>query len=218
MKPASDGGAHAARVSHLTGASIADAPACCVGCTWWQERPYGRGVDKRRWIEGVEDGFGPWGKLYSEGDRLLAFLQYGPARAFGRPVDLPAGPPSDDAVLVTCAFLLDVASPWALQSLFLACIGEVRDGGHPALEAFAYRYDEAEGFPARFLQHRTVFPRDFLADFGFHTLRVQGRLELMRLELGGIVAVDEHESALIRAWDVVAERVKRPLPAPAPLR
>ena len=112
-------------------------------------------------------------------------------------------------MLVTCAFLLDVTSPWALQSLFLACIGEVRDAGIPAIEAFAYRYDEGEGFPARFLRHRTVFPRDFLADFGFRTLRSVGRVELMRLELRGIVPVSDEEPALAKAWQLWRERRRR---------
>ena len=42
-------------------------------------------------------------------------------------------------------------------------------------------------FATRFLRHRTVFPREFLADFGFRTLRSAGRVELMRLELRGLV-------------------------------
>ena len=86
---------------------------------------------------------------------------------FPRAADLPAGPPSDDAVLVTCAYLVGGATPWVEQSLFLAAIGEARDKGAKALEAFAYRYPEGESTYERFLVHRTVFPRDFLADFGF---------------------------------------------------
>jgi hypothetical protein len=164
-------------------------------------------------MEAAQESFGPWGKLYLDGGRLVAFLQYGPSGAFVRPRQLPAGPPTDDAVLITCAFLVDTASPWALQSLILACIGEVRDGGHPAIEAFAYRHDEGEEFPARFLRHRTVFPRDFLADFGFRTLRTAGRIELMRLELGGIVPVEEERSALERAWGAVRDRTRVPVPA-----
>ena len=39
--------------------------------------------------------------------------------------------------------------------------------------------------------HRTVFPHDFLADFGFLPLRAQGRVELARLELGGLQPVAE---------------------------
>ena len=94
-------------------------------------------------------------------------MQYGAARLFPRAEELPAGPPSDDAVLVTCAYLVDRSSPWVLQSLFLAAIGEAKDKGAAALEAFAYRYPEGESDYERFLVHRTVFPHDFLADFGF---------------------------------------------------
>ena len=49
---------------------------------------------------------------------------------------------------------------------------------------------EAE-FAERFLHHRTIFPRDFLADYGFATLRSAGRVELMRLELGGLQPATE---------------------------
>jgi hypothetical protein len=203
------------RVAHQTGATIADAPQCCVDCTWWQERVGGRSADKRKWMESVQESFGPWGKLYLDGGRLVAFLQYGPSTAFARPRDLPAGPPSDDAVLVTCSFLVQSSSPWALQSLFLACIGEVRDAGFPAIEAFAYRHEDHEEFATRFLRHRTVFPRDFLSDFGFQVLRTSGRIELMRLELGGIVSVAQEEGLVSRALGVIRSRASG---VPAPVR
>ena len=76
-------------------------------------------------------------------------------------------------MLVTCAYLVDASSPWVMQSLFLAAIGEARDKGAAALEAFAYRYPEGESAYERFVVHRTVFPRDFLADFGFRALRTR---------------------------------------------
>src|SRR5439155_9058479 len=125
---------------------------------------------------------------------------------------LPAGPPSDDAVLVTCAYLVDRSSPWVLQSLFLAAIGDVRDKGARALEAFAYRYPEGESAYERFLVHRTVFPADFLADFGFLTVRAQGNVELVRLELGGLLPGEEGRRA--RVLRVVQEAFT-PAPAPA---
>src|SRR5437764_1456194 len=100
-------------------------------------------------------------------------------------------PASDDAFLVTCAYLSEPTTPWVMQSLFLTAIGEARERHAPALEAFAYRYREGESAYERFEVHRTVFPRDFLADFGFRTLRAQGRVELCRLELGGLQPVLE---------------------------
>ena len=122
----------------------------------------------------AEDEFGPWGKLYRDETGVIGLIQYGPAQEFPRAQTLPAGPPSRDAVLVTCAYLTDAQSPWVLQSLFLAAIGECRDRGRPALEAFAYRYPSGEDFATRFLGHRTIFPADFLADFGFHGRRSAG--------------------------------------------
>ena len=67
------------------------------------------------------------------------------------------------------------ARQWVEKSLFLAAIGEARDQGAKALEAFAYRYPEGESTTGRFLVHRTVFPRDFLEDFGFTTVRSSGQ-------------------------------------------
>jgi hypothetical protein len=61
--------------------------------------------------------------------------------------------------------------------------------------------------------HRTIFPRDFLADFGFRTLRSAGRIELTRLEFGGLQPVAE--GAREKVLKVVREAFQ-PTPAPAP--
>jgi hypothetical protein len=184
-------------VEHLTGATVSDAPVPCRDCMWWQTRPGHRPGDRERWTAEHEDQFGPWGKLYVDDGRVIGLIQYGPADRFARARDLPAGPPGRDAVLVTCAYLTDANSPWVLQSLFLAAIGECRDRGLPALEAFGYRYPPDEGFDARFLSHRTIFPSDFLHDLGFHPQRTAGRIELARLDLRAIEPVPE-ESRLAR--------------------
>jgi hypothetical protein len=187
------------RLAGLTGVTLEHAPTVCHECVWWQSRTAGRKVDKRRWIEKAETEFGPWGTVYydDDGRRVLGSMQYGPARLFPRAAELPAGPASDDAVLVTCAYLVDRSSPWVLQSLFLAAIGEAKDKGAAALETFAYRYPEGESDYERFLVHRTVFPRDFLLDFGFLTVRASGKIELVRLELGGLVPVLEGRRARV---------------------
>jgi hypothetical protein len=179
------------RVTGLTGATLPTAPAVCHECIFWQA-PRARSVDKARWIEKTEDEWGAWGTVYYDADgRLLGSMQYGPAPLFRRAYELPGGPPSDDAVLVTCAYLMDDSSPWVMQSLFLTAIGDAKEKGAGALEAFAYHYPEGESAYERFRVHRTVFPHDFLADFGFRTLRFSGRVELARLELGGLQPVEE---------------------------
>jgi hypothetical protein len=189
------------------------APSVCHECVWWQSRGF-RTAAKDRWIEKAEDDWGAWGALYQDDDgRLLGSIQYGPAHLFPRAEELPAGPPSGDAVLVTCVYVVSSATPWVEQSLFLAAIGEARDKGAKALEAFAYRYPESESTYERFLVHRTVFPRDFLADFGFETVRAQGRVELARLEFGGLAPV-----ALGKRATVIRLVKEAFTPAPVPQR
>ena len=179
------------RLAGLTKVTLETAPAVCHECIWWQSSRR-RPIDKDRWMEKVELGFGAFGTIYYDGDgRVLGSMQYGPSELFPRAYELPGGPPSDDAVLVTCAYLVEESSPWVLQSLFLAAIGEARDRGATAVEAFSYRYPEGESTYERFRVHKTVFPADFLADFGFQVVRAAGRAGLSRLELGGLQPVEE---------------------------
>ena len=197
----------------LTRGTIESAPSVCHGCVWWQSR-VGRSTGKERWMEKAEDEWGPWGTLYLDDDgRLLGSMQYGPAELFPRAAELPAGPPSEDAVLVTCAYLVDQSSPWVMQSLFLAAIGDAKDKGARALETFSYRYAEGESQYERFQVHKTIFPRDFLSDFGFRTVRISGPIELVRLEFGGLIPVAEGRRA--KVLRLVREAFS---PAPVPQR
>ena len=199
------------RLAGLTGATLPTAPTVCHRCIWWQSRS-GRTVDKERWISKMEDDWGAWGTVYYDDDgRVLGSMQYGPSELFPRAAELPAGPPSADAVLVTCAYLVAESSPWVVQSLFLAAIGDAKDRGAGALETFAYRYPEGESSYERFHVHKTIFPRDFLSDFGFTTVRALGRVELVRLELGGLQPVAEGKRA-----DVLRLVKEAFFPAPLP--
>lgn len=203
------------RLVGLTRGTLVTAPTVCHDCVWWQSRT-GRGAGKERWMAKAEESWGTWGAIYYDDDgRVLGSMQYGPASLFPRAAELPGGPPSDDAVLVTCAYLVDRASPWVMQSLFLAAIGDARDKGAKALEAFVYSYPEHESSYERFEVHKTIFPRDFLSDFGFLTVRTMGRVELARLELGGLQPVVEgRRSRVLR----VVKEAFFPEPVPAPRR
>jgi hypothetical protein len=201
------------RLRSLTAVTLQEAPIVCHSCVWWQSKGSKR-ADKAKWIDKVEDDFGPWGSLYYDDDgRVIGSMQFGPAESFPRAYELPAGPPSDDAMLITCAYLVDRTSPWILQSLFLAAIGEAKDRGAKALETFAYRYREGETQYERFQVHKTIFPRDFLSDFGFQTVRSSGPVELVRLDLGGLIPVVEGRRA--RVLRVVRQAFQ---PAPVPQR
>jgi hypothetical protein len=197
----------------LTGLTLQSAPLVCRSCVWWQSRGE-RGTDKDKWIERAETDWGAWGTVYYDADgKLLGSMQYGPAELFPRAAELPAGPPSDDAVLITCAYLVATSSPWVMQSLFLAAIGDARDKGAKGLETFAYRYREGESQYERFQVHKTIFPRDFLSDFGFRTIRSAGLVELVRLELGGLQPVLEGTREKVLR---VVKEAFTPAPAPVP--
>jgi hypothetical protein len=202
-------------VTELTGATLETVPSVCHSCVWWQSRR-GGAANKRRWIEKAEAEWGAWGTRYLDDDgRVLGSMQYGPSDLFPRANDLPAGPASSDAALVTCAYLVEGSAQWVMQSLFLAAIGDVKQRGEKALEAFAYRYPEGESAQERFLVHRTVFPSDFLADFGFRAIRQSGLVELARLDLGGLQPVPEkRRTRLVRQVTELLE----PEPAPVPRR
>src|SRR3954454_6878265 len=206
----------APRVVGLTKLTLLTAPTVCPDCIWWQSRGR-REIDKDRWMERVELEFGAWGTVYYDSDhRVLGSMQYGPAAAFPRAWELPAGPPSGDAILVTCAYLVDQSSPWVLQSLFLAAIGEAKDRGSSAVEAFSYRYPEGESAYERFRVHKTVFPTAFLAALGFYVVRAAGRVGLSRLELGGLQPVAEGRREKVLRVVKDAFGVPEPVPAPRP--
>ena len=199
------------KVSGLTRVTLPSAPSVCHECVWWQSRG-NKTAAKDRWIERAEDEWGEWGTVYlDEHGRLLGSMQYGPSTLFPRAFDLPAGPPGEDSVLITCSYLVRGGTEWVERSLLLAAIGEARDKGARALEAFAYRYPPDESEVERFLVHRTVFPRDFLENFGFSTVRAQGRVELCRLELGGLQPVEEGRRAKVLR---VVQEAFTPTPAP----
>jgi len=203
------------RLQPLSRGTLAIAPSVCHDCVWWQARGE-RFVSKARWIERAEQECGAWGTVYVDDDgRTLGVMQYGPAFLFPRSQKLPAGPASGDAVLVTCAYLVDASSPWVIQSLFLTAIGEARSRGAKALEAFAFRYAEQDDFEQRLICHRAIFPADLLADLGFFTVRSAGRVQLARLELGGL-----EPSAETEKLGALAElkRLFWPTPVPAPPR
>jgi hypothetical protein len=204
------------RLAGLTKLTLETAPTVCHECVWWQSRGR-RSPDKDKWMERVELDFGSWGTVYYDTDgRVLGSMQYGPAQAFPRAAELPGGPASDDSILVTCAYLVAESSPWVLQSLFLAAIGEARDRGARSLEAFSFRYVDGESTRERFRVHRTVFPQDFLSDFGFQVVRSSGRIGLARLELGGLAPVEEGKREKVLSVVRSAFGVPDAVPTPAP--
>jgi hypothetical protein len=110
-------------------------------------------------------------------------------------------------------YLVPDASGWVEKSLLLAAIGESRDLGVAALGPFADSYPEGATQEERINVPPTVVPRDFLDEFGFVTLRAQGKVELCRLELAGLQPVEEGRRAKVLR---VVQDAFTPSPVPVP--
>ena len=83
-----------------------------TSCVWWQSRGNATAA-KERWIEKIGGRLGRVGRRSTTTTTAAcsARCSTGPRSSFPRAAELPAGPPSDDAVLVTCVYLVSAATP-----------------------------------------------------------------------------------------------------------
>ena len=116
-------------------------------------------------------------------------------------------------MLVTCAYLVDPTSPWVMQSLFLAAIGETRDKGAKALETFGYRYPEGESRLRAVPRAPHRVPPRLPLRLRLPHRPGGGSVELCRLELGGLQPVAEG-----RRTKVLRQVKEAFMPAPVPQR
>ncbi len=150
-------------------------------------------------MEKAEEDWGRGARAYRDDDgKLLSSIQYGPAQLFP-----PAAELSPPAVGRRCSRHLRLPrlerDPWVEQSVALSSPRFPRHATRePRRSRRSLLLSRGESTYKRFPVHRTVFPRDFRADFGFHTVRTQGRVELARLGLGGL--------ALRRWWRECGQR------------
>ena len=204
------------RLAGLTKLTLETAPSVCHACVWWQSRGR-REVDKERWMERVELEFGAVRHRLLRRRRARARLdavrpgaalpaRLGAARRARRRTtrcSSPARTSSTSRARGCCS-----RSSWRRSA-------RRATAARRAIEAFAYRYAEGESAHERFRVHRTVFPADFLGDFGFRIVRSAGRVGLARLELGGLQPVLEGRRE--KVLRLVKEAfLPEPVPAPRP--
>ena len=151
----------------LTGATLETVPAVCQSCVWWQSR--GNREPEKKVGRASRGGMRAWGRSTATTTAAFSVRCSMAAQLFPRAADLPAGPPSDDAVLVTCAYLLSDSQPWVEQSSFslprsASRVTKARTRSRgvrvPPLSRRASATDQVP-CPSHGV------PRDFLADPGF---------------------------------------------------
>ena len=126
-------------------------PYSCKYCIYWEHPELCTDPEievkeemlakKRAWLRRVREEWGNCGKLLFLWDKAVGYAQYAPARFFPAAREYPAGPVSEDAVLITCLFISSVEHRrrGLGSTLLSAILEELRGRGIAAVETFARR-------------------------------------------------------------------------------
>ncbi len=161
----------------------ASPPYSCKYCLYWEhpgvrtDREFREKAleRKRAWLRRVREEWGSCGKFLIIDDKAVGYAQYAPARFFPGVEACPAGPVSEDAVLISCLFIPEEEHRGRGHgsALLAAVLDELRGRDIAAVETFARRgnFENPSG------------PVDFYLRHGFHVLRDDPEFPLLRLEL-----------------------------------
>lgn len=197
------------KLQNLDRSTIELLPEGCRRCGWWQGYDSGwPATDARQeWGARAEELIGCWGKLAIADENFLGMLQFAPASILPRTRELSGGPPSEDAVLISCSVVLAEAGPAVQKSLLLAALSDLEEAGVKTVEAFCLRKASAG-------DERHMLDPVFLRDCGFYPVRSSGELQLMRLELGG---AERSRAAKMKLRRGLLHRLKRRATTPTPV-
>lgn len=160
-------------------------PFSCKYCTYWQ---FPEGClapadaareemlkKKSEWLASTRKNFGNCGKVLYVDGTPAGYAQYAPASFFPNSLTYSSGPPSDDAVFISCLFISDetLRGLGLGTSLLRNICNELRINGVRAVETFARRADP----------NNPSGPVRFYLKNGFRIYRNNSEFPLMRLEL-----------------------------------
>jgi len=173
------------------------APVCRT-CTWWQaDVPCPPGDDTRLWWErAVENEAGLFGRALLDGEAVIGWIQAAPGALVPRARRLPAGPPSSDAWLLTCAYFYDEEFVGGFQQLLLEIEAALKHRRVSALEAFALRRRRSGDRFCGYLRGLNLFHPEVLEGSGFRPVCVCGEVARYRLDLATVIAAPRHSRAL----------------------
>lgn len=144
----------------------------CDECIYWEyPKEFEKGARnpalKARWVARTLREFGNCGLRATVADQVIGFIQYAPPRLYGqRFKDYPSGPPSDDAVFISCLYIRDKThrGQGIGSKLLRSAVDELEARGYHKVEAFPrISTDDNPSGPARlYLKHgfRIVQQRD----------------------------------------------------------
>jgi GNAT superfamily N-acetyltransferase len=179
------------RIANLTADNLEDAPEwpahpfSCKYCVYWEypeecvdaatEQKEAMLAKKRAWFWRTLKEFGYCGKiLYADG-KAVGYAQYAPPGYLPNAAQYPAGPPGDDAVLISCLFIAhqEFRGSGLGSQLLASIVDELRTRGAEAIETFGRK-----GSP-----ENPSGPAELYLRNGFRTHRDDREFPLLRLEL-----------------------------------
>jgi hypothetical protein len=160
-------------------------PYSCKYCIWWEFpeesiKPSKRQKEdmikkKLKWLKDTRTKFGNCGKMICVNERPVGYSQYAPPEFLPRSKDYQSGPPSRDAVLISCLFIPneEFRGMGLGSRVLLSIIAELRERGIKAVETFARKgsSENPSGPVGLFLRK------------GFRIFRDDPEFPLLRMEL-----------------------------------
>ncbi|MFA4965363.1 MAG: hypothetical protein WC709_06990, partial [Thermoleophilia bacterium] len=177
------------RAVDLTAATRDLLAPVCRECVWWQCRPGAAAAPGLRgsWEHEAEAEAGFFGRALVEGDAVIGWMHAAAARLVPRARCLPAGPPSADAYLLTCAYFYDEDYLRGFQFLLQEIEASLKHRRVAALEAFGLRRSRP-GDPFRgYVRELNLFHPEVLEGSGFRQVQVKGEVARLRLDLATLV-------------------------------
>lgn len=160
-----------------------DIPSPCKYCLYWQTTgPFGKAMlkpekeqEKREWFRKVAEEFGSSIKIAYFNDARIGFVQYAPPTFFPRAKEYASGPPSEDAVLITCLYIAnkEARGKGLGTDMLKDLIVDLKERRFRAVETFARK--SSEDNPSG--------PLEFYLKHGFKTKNEKSDFPLIRFEL-----------------------------------
>lgn len=206
----------ARRIRSLTPARVADLPDDCGCCGFWEsDEAFDPGCGatcdpevSRAWVSRVLREWGDCGRIAYADREAIGFAKYAPPRYFPQVVRMPAGLPSEGAVLLACMHVdADVRHAGVGKVLVQAVLRDLAARGAKVVEAYA----AVDAGDRKATPMMTV---EFLLREGFTVARPHPLYPLMRLELKTLAAWTENVEAVLESLQLPVlrrERVPEPL-------
>lgn len=177
-------------IVELTPRNLIDVPGAdvrhfgCRHCLYWecprQFCPDKPPIDelqraKSDWLQRTRALFGSCGRIAYVDGLVAGYAQYAPPEFLPRTSDYVAGPPSSDAVFISCLFVVQdhLRGRGLGRQLLQSILAELQERGVGAVETFG-RLGNADN-PSG--------PAEFYLKYGFAVLRDDPGFPLLRLEL-----------------------------------